>query len=143
VARNGQAWSASATKEFTLAYFAAINWQAFAVFSALIAIIAVFALSLSGHFPAEPKKRELKDWPGRALLVSCIIVVAFCTAKALGLAMGHLPAPIAIIGAGGSLLAAPLLLQKLPDSFIDSRGGLAALAGVAAVLAFLAGRVAA
>lgn len=124
-----------------MAYFAAINWLALLVFAALILNIAMFALSLSGHVPAHQKFTGVQAWQHRALFVSCIVVVAFSTAKALGLAMGSLPAPIAIIGAGGALLVAPLLLAKLPDSIVDSRRGLVALAAIAAFLAFLAGRI--
>ncbi len=123
-----------------MAYLAAVNWLALLLFAALIVTIAMFGLSLSGHFPA-PQNRQLKDWPARALIICSIIVVAFCTAKALGLAMGRLPAPIAIIGAGAALLVAPLILKSLPDSFVDGRRGLVTLAGVAAFLAFFTSRV--
>ncbi|MFM9939263.1 MAG: hypothetical protein ACKVP7_07195 [Hyphomicrobiaceae bacterium] len=122
-----------------MAYLAAVNWLALLLFAALVMTIAMFGLSLSGHFPA-PQKRELKDLPGRALLIFSIVVVAFSTAKALGLAMGRLPPPVAVIGAGAALLAAPLALKKLPDSFVDGRLGIVTLAAIAAFLSYFTAR---
>ena len=122
-------------------YLAQINWPVTVLFSVLVLAIALFGLALSGHFPVEHQKPELKAWHGRLLLTGSIITVALGAANGFGLALEVLPAPIAIIAAGGALLAAPLVLQRFPDSFVDGRRGLVALAAVVALLAWLCGRV--
>jgi hypothetical protein len=43
-----------------------------------------------------------------------------------------------VLGAGGAVLVAPLLLQPLPDSFVNGRRGLITFALAASVLACLA-----
>ena len=58
----------------------------------------------------------------------------------IGFAAERLPAPAAIIGGGAVLLAAPLVLQRLPDSFINGRRGLIVLGAIAGLLAFAAHR---
>ena len=45
--------------------------------------------------------------------------------------------PSAIIGGGAAVLAAPLLLQGLPERFVDGRGALIAFAAATAVLSAL------
>lgn len=122
-------------------YLSAVNWPGLVLFSGLVLVIALFGLSLSGHFPAEHRKPDLQGRLGRLVLVVAILAVALAAAKAIGLATGGLPAPVAIIGAGAALLAAPLVLQRLPDSFVDSRAGLVSLAALATALAWLTGRV--
>lgn len=124
-----------------MAYLAAIHWPALLLFSALILVIALFALSLSGHFPVVRPGRDAQAYLTRALLVTCIIVIALVTATALGFALRLLPGPMAIIGAGTALLAAPQVLPMLPDRFVDGRRGMVVLAALAAALAWLSGRL--
>lgn len=121
-----------------MAYLGAIDWLSLTLFSAFVLVAAMFGLSLSGHFPAEQQKPEMRAWHGRLLQVVCILAVALGTANAIGLAGRTLPVPVAIIGGGAALLAAPLALQKFPDRFVDGRSGLATLAAVAAGLMYAA-----
>ena len=122
-------------------YLSAVNWLGFAVFVALIMVIAMFGLSLSGHFPAEHQKPEMRAWHGRLLLVASIIAIAISAAQAFGLAFGQLPPAIAIIGLGGALLAAPLILQKIPDTIVNGRRGLIGFAALATALAWITNRL--
>ena len=124
-----------------MAQLQAINFGALALFSTLVLVIAVFGLSLSGHFPAEHRKPGMQGPLGRLILVGCIITVALSASIAIGLALGRLPPPAAIIGGGLALLAAPLVLQRLPDAFVDGRRGLLTLAALAAALAWLANQI--
>lgn len=125
-----------------MAYLAAVNWLALLLFAAMVLTIAVFGLSLSGHFPAEHRKPELRDRLGRLIIVVCILAVALAAAKAIGLSMALLPPPVAIIGAGLALLAAPMVLKHFPDKFVDGRIGLVALAVFASLLGYLSGKFA-
>jgi hypothetical protein len=61
---------------------------------------------------------------------------------ALVLAWMALPWYATVIGGGAALLFAPLLLQPLPDSFVNGRRGLLVFAAGAVVLAALMWRVA-
>lgn len=124
-----------------MAYLAAINWPALALFAALMLTIAMFGLSYSGHFPAEHQAEKFKTLPGRLVMVGTVLVIAICAAKMLGLAIAHVPPPAAIIAGGAALLVAPLVLQNFPDSFVDGRRGLIALAAAAALLTVLAGKL--
>ncbi len=124
-----------------MAYFAALNWTALVLFSVLVLTIALFGLSLSGHFPTQAQKLGQKDVLTRAVVVSCIIVVALATARTFGIALHHLPAPMAIIGGGAALLAAPLVLQRFPDTFVDGLRGIVVLATISLALVLIAGRV--
>jgi hypothetical protein len=122
-------------------YFAALNWAALVLFSVLVLTIALFGLSLSGHFPMQAQKLGRKDWGTRAVVASCVVVVALATAKTFGIALYHLPAPMAIIGGGAALLAAPLALQRFPDTFVDGLRGIVVLATISLALVLIAGRV--
>jgi len=124
-----------------VAYFAALNWAALVLFSTLVLTIALFGLSLSGHFPTQAQKLGRKDVATRAVVVSCIVVVGIAAAKTVGIALHHLPAPMAIIGGGAALLAAPLVLQRFPDTFVDGLRGIVVLATISLALVLIAGRV--
>ncbi len=117
-----------------MAYLAAVNWPALILFSALVLSVSMYGLSFSGHFPAEQRPAELQGPAGQAILGGTGVAVAICAFLTLRLAWLAVPVPLAIIGAGGALLAAPLVLQMFPDRFVDGRSGLMVLAGVSAVL---------
>ncbi len=121
-----------------MTYLNSFSWVGLLLFATQLLVIAMYGLCFSGHFPAEHQRPELKEWPGRVVLAASILVIAVCAAQALGFALHRLPVAAAIIGAGLALLCAPLVLQSLPDSFVDGRRGLAALAAVAAGLAYVA-----
>jgi hypothetical protein len=43
----------------------------------------------------------------------------------------------AVIGGGGGILVAPIVLQWFPDRFVDGKRGLLSFAALAALLAFV------
>lgn len=120
---------------------ASMSWPAAALLAATVLILAMFGLTLIGHFPVAQRRAEFKTTAGRLLLALSIVVVALVTAKTLGFAIERVPGPVAIISTGAALLAAPVLLQKLPDSFVDGRRGLIVLASMAAALAWVGQRL--
>lgn len=111
------------------------HWAGLLLFAGLVLAIAVFGLSVSGQFPAEHRKPELKGPLGRLIIAGSILVVAMAAVRAVWLAAVGLPVPAAIIGAGAAALAAPLVLQLLSDGVVDGRVGLIAMAGLVCVLA--------
>ena len=52
-----------------------------------------------------------------------------------------MPLPAAVIGGGAMVLIAPMLLQPLPDSFVNGRRGLVTFTGVAIALGLMAGKL--
>lgn len=106
-------------------------------FMAAVLIVFMFIVAVSGHFPAEHRKSALKGTAGTAILMSSSALVAGAALVGLFFAYRTLPWYAAVIGAGFMILVAPYALHPWPDSFINGRGALCALAGTAALLAAL------
>ena len=112
-----------------------------AVFMGLILALSLYGLTVSGHFPVEARAETLKSGAGSAVLWSTLAISTAVLVVAITFAWSRLPLSAAIIGGGAMVLIAPLLLQPLPDSFVDSRRGLVTLCGLALGLALIAGRL--
>lgn len=109
--------------------------SALALFMGLVLAFALFGLTASGHFPAEHRSAQLRTGLGGQLLwvsMACAVVVLVA---AVLLAVERLPLAAAVIGGGAMLLAAPLVLQSFPDTFVDGRAGLLTFAGLGLFLA--------
>lgn len=102
--------------------------------AALLLAAALLALSASGHFP---RRTGSQDDPGALALWSSMLAGLAATAVGLAAAWQHLPWPPAVIAGGLAILAAPLVLQRFPDSFVDGRGALATFGGGTVVLALI------
>jgi hypothetical protein len=112
-----------------------------AVFMALVLVLSLYGLTVSGHFPEEHRAASLKTAGGRLLLWGTIALCAALTITALTFAWRHLPLPAAIIGGGAMVLIAPLLLQPLPDTFVNGRRGLLTFTIIGVGLALTAGTI--
>ena len=117
-------------------------FSALVLLVALVTVLMLFGLTAAGHFPAERRSSTWHCAAGDVILWGSMLVAALSAAAALWFAVRRLPWPQAVIAAGLGLLVAPLVLQRLPDRFVDSRRGLLALAGLAAALAVAAHRLA-
>ncbi|HET7155564.1 MAG TPA: hypothetical protein VFI87_09385 [Hyphomicrobiaceae bacterium] len=112
-------------------------WPQLLLFMGAMMLIALYGLTVSGHFPAEFRGETLKGGSGAVALWLSIAVAASATGLTLLRGWETLPWYAVVIGAGAMLLFAPLLLRPLPDSFVNGRGGLVVFSGGAALLAFL------
>jgi hypothetical protein len=112
-----------------------------AVFMALVLVLSLYGLTASGHFPEEHRSDSLKSAGGRLVLWGTIILCAALTIVTLAFAWQYLPLPSAIIGGGAMVLFAPLLLQPLPDAFVDGRRGLLTFSLIGVGLALAAGTI--
>lgn len=113
-------------------------WPALAVFIALVLSVSLYGLTASGHFPSEHRGETLRSANGAAVLWVTMLICAAAATYAVLFASRTLPWYVAVIGGGGALLIAPLLLQPLPDAFVNGRRGLVTFALAAAMLTGLA-----
>jgi asparagine N-glycosylation enzyme membrane subunit Stt3 len=102
-----------------------------ALFMALVLVLSLYGLTVSGHFPEEHRSPSLRVGSGPLLLWGTIALCAVLTLGALLFAWQQLPLYAAVIGGGAMVLFAPLLLQPFPDSFVNGRRGLVTFAAVA------------
>ena len=111
------------------------------LFMALVLVLSLYGLTVSGHLPEEHRDPALRVGLGPLLLWGTIVLCAALTLAALVFAWQRLPLYAAVIGGGSMLLFAPLLLQPFPDSFVNGRRGLLTFAGLATGLVLIAGRL--
>ena len=114
-----------------------IDWRSLALLMGTVLLVALYGLSASGHFPAEFRAAKLQRGWGFVVLWATMIAAGLAGAAALALGWRALPWYAIVIGAGAVLLFAPLLLQPMPDSFVNGRRGLSVFAGGAVILAAL------
>jgi hypothetical protein len=117
------------------------DWPALAVFVVLVLSVSLYGLTASGHFPSEHRGETLRSAGGTAVLCLTMLVCVVAVVYAVAFASRTLPWYVAVIGGGGALLVAPLLLQPLPDAFVNGRRGLVTFALAASVAACLAWRL--
>jgi hypothetical protein len=118
-----------------------IDWVALGLLMGSVLLAALYGLAASGHFPAEFRPQTLQRGWGALVLWGTMIATGIAGAVALVLAWRALPWYATVIGGGAALLFAPLLLQPLPDSFVNGRRGLLVLSAGAVVLGALMWRV--
>lgn len=119
----------------------AIRWELLAVFATTCLAVALYGLAAAGHFPREHRAASFATPAGRLILWGSMTTAALAALAVLTLAIPRLPTVSTVIGGGLALLAAPLVLQRFPDSFVDGRRGLIVFAAAAAGLAALALRL--
>jgi hypothetical protein len=119
-----------------------MNWLALGLLMGSVLLVALYGLAASGHFPVEFRPATLQRGWGVLVLWGTMVATGLACASVLVLAWRTLPWYATVIGGGAALLFAPLLLQPLPDSFVNGRRGLLVLAAGAVVLAALMWRAA-
>jgi hypothetical protein len=117
------------------------DWPALVVFVALVLSVSLYGLTVSGHFPSEHRGETLRSAGGTVVLWLTMLVCVAAATYAVAFASRTLTWYVAVIGGGGALLIAPLLLQPLPDTFVNGRRGLIAFAFAALAFAWLASRL--
>jgi hypothetical protein len=107
------------------------------LFTGLMLALSLQALAASGHFPREHRSPALASGFGAALLYGAILLAALCLIAGLAAAWRLVPWYAAVIGGGGAILIAPLVLQKFSDRFVDGRAALMTFGGIALTLALI------
>jgi hypothetical protein len=113
------------------------HWIRLACFMAGVLCVALYGLTASGHFPAEARGPKFTAGSGALVLWSTLAATGLAAAAMLAMSWWALPWYLSLLGGGAMLLFAPLLLQPLPDSFVNGRRGLLAFSAGAVALAGL------
>jgi hypothetical protein len=108
-----------------------------ALFTALLLFVCLHALSASGQFPREHRAPALASAAGAFILYGTIAVAFLSLLAAFIAAWRLIPWYAAVIGGGLAVLAAPLVLQKFSDRFVDGRASLLSFAAAGAIPALL------
>ena len=103
-------------------------------FMLLLLSVSLCGLAASGHFPAEHRAPALRSGAGRFILFGSLALCVLCFLGGVGLIWRTVPWYAAVIGGGATLLAAPLLLQPFPDSFVNGRGALLTFSGLSLLM---------
>ena len=104
------------------------------LFMGLMLTFALSGLTASGHFPAEHRGQALRSGGGVIVLWIAIASAVIVLGATIAIAIERLPLYAAIIAGGAMLLAAPLVLQRFPDSFVDGPIGLLTFTGLGLTL---------
>jgi hypothetical protein len=107
------------------------------LFTLLMLMLSLHALSASGHFPREHRAAALRSLLGVVILHGTILVGLAALIAGLWAAWRLIPWYAAVIAGGLAILAAPLVLQEFSDSFVDDRRSLLSFAGASVALAIM------
>jgi hypothetical protein len=119
-----------------------IDWIALGLLVACVLLAVLYSLAVSGHFPAHLRSPSLQRGWGALLLWGTMAATALAAGAAGLFSWSALPWPATVIGGGAAVLFAPLLLQALPDSFVNGRRALLVLSMGTVILAVLLWRMA-
>jgi hypothetical protein len=119
-----------------------IDWTALGLLVACVLLAVLYGLAVSGHFPGHVRSATLRRGWGSLVLWGTLVATAVAAGAAGLFGWRALPWPAAVIGAGIAMLFAPVLLQSLPDSFVNGRRALLVLSVGTVILAVLMWRVA-
>jgi hypothetical protein len=114
-----------------------VPWFALALFMTSVALLALYGLACSGHFPADCRRDAFRTARGTAVLWGTLAMAAVAAALVADAAIRMLPWPLIIIGGGAMLLAAPLLLRRFSDDFVNGTSALMSFAGSALAISII------
>ena len=107
------------------------------LYTASVGLLALYGLTVSGHFPAELRAPQLKGGPAAAMLWVTLAAACLAAIMVAWVACTVLHWTAIIIGGGAMLLAAPLLLRLFPDRFVDGFSGLVTFSAGAVTAALI------
>jgi hypothetical protein len=108
-----------------------------ALFMIGVTLLTLYGLTVSGHFPAEARRKELQTPIATAVIAATLLTSCLAAVIVMVIAVNALPWTVIIIGGGAALLAGPLLLRALSDDFVDGVAGLLSFAAAVIVNALL------
>jgi hypothetical protein len=105
-------------------------------FSLLMLTVTLYGLSASGHFP-RASVDTLNSPVNVLILYGTIVIVLLCLMAGLWTTWWLIPWHVAVIAGGLAILAAPPVLQRFPDNFVDGSRSLLSFCGASAGLAIV------
>ena len=99
-------------------------WLPLVSFMALLLALCLYGLAASGHFPHEFRAPALRSGAGRLLLFGTMAIALVCFGVGIAVAWRHVPWYALVIGGGGIILIAPLVLHAMPDRFVNGAAAL-------------------
>jgi hypothetical protein len=112
-----------------------VPWLELIMFMMGVLMLSLYGLTVSGHFPSEFRADDLTRGAGAVIMWGTMLIAGAASVATLLFAWATLPWYAILLGGGMTLLLTPLLLQLLPDSFVNGRTGLLTFAGAAALAA--------
>jgi hypothetical protein len=106
-------------------------------FTLLMLMLSLHGLSASGHFPREHRAPALSSPLSAVILHGTILIALASLIAGLWAAWRLIPWYAVVIAGSLAILAAPLVLQKFSDSFVDNHRSLLSFAGASAALAIM------
>ena len=106
-----------------------------ALFVALLVVLSLHGLAASGHFPRRYRSTPFTSGAGPTILFASIAIAALSLFIGVAYAWRTIPWYAAILGGGAAVIVAPMILQRLPDPFVDGRSALIIFTGSGALLA--------
>src|SRR5262245_28356656 len=103
-------------------------------FMLLLLSASLCGLAVSGHFPAEHRAPTLRSGVGRLILFGSLVLCLAGLFGGIALIWHTVPWYAAVIGGGATELAAPLVLQRFPDSFVNGRAAPIAFVGLSLLM---------
>jgi hypothetical protein len=100
-------------------------------------LLTLYGLTVSGHFPAEARRKALQTPIATIAIAATLFTSGLAAVIVMAIAVNALPWTVITIGGGAALLAGPLLLRALPDEFVDGLTGLLTFAAAVIVTALL------
>jgi hypothetical protein len=107
------------------------------LFTALFHLVSLHLLAASGQFPREYRSPALASAYGALVLYGTMTVALASMLTAVFAAWKMIPWYAAVIGGGLAVLAAPVVLQRFSDRFVDGRAALVGFAAASALIALL------
>jgi hypothetical protein len=114
-----------------------LHWPSLGLFMVGVLAVALYGLAASGHFPAEARSAKFRTAAGALVLWVTLAAATLAAISMLAQSWRTLPWYLSLLGGGAMLLSAPVVLQALPDQFVDGRRGLVTLSACTVVLAAL------
>jgi hypothetical protein len=102
-----------------------------------VALLTLYGLTVSGHFPLEARRDALRTFTGTFVIGVTTLSAGVAAVILIVIAVRLLPWTAIVIGGGAAVLAGPLLLRVFPDDFVDGIVGLLTFAAAAMVIALL------
>lgn len=114
-----------------------VPWLELSLYAVSVALLALYGLAVSGHFPAELRAPQLKTGAGAVILWVTLAAACVAAIMVAWVASTALHWTSIVIAGGAMLLAAPLLLRLFPVRFVDGFSGLVAFAAGAVTAALI------